>query len=234
VSKNLISVSDKLLVAAHYLEESGKRPFSAEDLVVAAWQKYPDTFGLSGYRSRNGSLLYPDSNRVYAEIMGTKPIRERGFLIKVGNKVYQLTQAGREHARLISGLVGEPSPKKAGLGRDIQQELKRLISSKAFEKYRNGQIQDLTFHDACIFWGISPRSSAIEMEGRFANFVRIVDTAREATGGKTVVFEYSGYTYNDTDLQTLLKIHQELMRAFAEEVEVIRKRTDERKTGASI
>src|SRR2546426_1543885 len=87
-NKKLLSVPDKLLLAAYHLEETGRRPFSAEDLVVAAWRQFPDTFSLAGYRgSDDGQLLYPDSNRVFAEIMGTKPIRKRGLLIKVGNKM---------------------------------------------------------------------------------------------------------------------------------------------------
>src|SRR5918911_2824096 len=99
--KDQLSVSEKLLLAAYDLEENSRRPFSAEDLVVSAWRKFPDTFGLAGYRGGDGELSYPDSNRVFAEIMGSKPIRKRGLLTKVGSKMYSLTEAGRDHARLL-------------------------------------------------------------------------------------------------------------------------------------
>ena len=90
-----LSITEKLLLSALDLEENGRCPFSAEDLVVSAWKKFPDAFGLAGYRDTNSQLCYPDSYRVFAEIMGSKPIRKRGLLRKVGTKMYQLTEAGQ-------------------------------------------------------------------------------------------------------------------------------------------
>lgn len=43
------TVPEKILLAANQLEESGQTPFSAEALIVMAWQKYPRTFGLKGF-----------------------------------------------------------------------------------------------------------------------------------------------------------------------------------------
>ncbi len=120
-SKDRLSITEKLLLAAYELEESGRRPFSAEDLVVSAWQKFPDAFGLAGYRNSTSSLAYPDSNRVFAEIMGSKPIRKRGFLKKVGTKMYQLTEAGHEHARTFLMEDRQTQIQKAGLPRDIEE-----------------------------------------------------------------------------------------------------------------
>jgi hypothetical protein len=222
-----LSVSEKLLLAAYELEESGRRPFSAEDLVVGAWRRFPDTFGLAGYRGEDDRLLYPDSNRVFAEIMGAKPIRQRGLLVKVGNKMYQLTEAGRDHARLLSARLGAYQLEKGGLAREIQRELQRLFASKGTEKHRNGRSQDITFHDACAFWGISPRSSAIEMEGRMANLLRIVEAARAATRGRSVTFDHGGQSYSASDLDELLRVHNDMLKRFAAEVLIIRKRTRE-------
>ncbi|MBW1998608.1 MAG: hypothetical protein JRJ29_11660 [Deltaproteobacteria bacterium] len=222
---NRLNVSDKLLLAAYDLEQSSQRPFSAEDLVVAAWKRFPDAFGLAGYGS-----LHPDSNRVFAEIMGSKPIRKQGLLIKVGKKMYQLTDAGREHARLLLDRVGVVSAiEKADLFREVKQELKRLFSSKAAEKFRNGRLAELTFHDACSFWGISPRSSAIELEGRINKFNRNLDSARKAVREKTVSFEHGGQVFSETDLDNLLEIHHELLKRFQTEIEIISERRDERK-----
>lgn len=226
---NSLSVSEKLLLAAYDLEESGSRPFSAEDLVVSAWRKYPDAFGLSGYREEGGRLSYPDSNRVFAEIMGSKPIRKRGLLSKVGKKMYQLTEAGRNEARLLSNNSTKSSTEKASLAREIEQELKRLFASRAVEKIRNNKTNDLTFFDACAFWGISPRSSAIEFEGRIANLKGIVESAQKAVQEKMATFEHGGYAFGAHDLETILKAHDELLQRFEAEIKVIKKRTDERK-----
>ncbi len=225
----MLSVSDKLLLAAYELEEGGRRPFSAEDLVVAAWRKFPDTFALAGYRGDDGRLCYPDSNRVFAEIMGSKPIRKRGFLIKVGNKMYQLTEAGREHARHVLSRGSEFSVQKAALGRDTEQKLRRLLASKAVEKALNKRLQDLTFYDACAFWGITPMSSAIELQGQIAKLESIVQSARSALQEKAASFGHGGHAFGAQDLDNLLEVHRLLLEKFRPELDVILQRKDERK-----
>ncbi len=50
------TVPEKILVAADQLDKQGQSPFSAEALIVAAWQKFPKTFGLKGFAEH-----YPDS-----------------------------------------------------------------------------------------------------------------------------------------------------------------------------
>ena len=89
-----LSVSDKLLLAAHGIGGDVRRTFTAEELVVAAWRRFPDVFGLAGHPDERGLPLYPDSNRVFAETMGCKPIRKKGYLVKTGAKTYRLTEAG--------------------------------------------------------------------------------------------------------------------------------------------
>ena len=223
-----LSVSEKLLIAAYDLEARGHTPFSAEDLVVSAWQRFPDTFGLAGYRSPDGHLSHPDSNRVFAEIMGSKPIRSRGFLKKVGTKMYQLTESGNEHACWCAGRASTSSTEKAGLPRDVEKELKRLLSSKAVEKFRKNRPDDVTFYDACAFWTVSPRSTAIEYNGEIANFLKIIEASRKAALEKNVTFEHRGVAYGITDLEFLLEVHRRLQNKFRAEIDVIVKRTDER------
>src|ERR1700722_18683135 len=88
------TLPEKILLAAHQLEEAGQTPFSAEALIVGVWQKYPVTFGLKGYAE-----LYPDSNKVLASIMGEKGLARRGWLIKTGQKMDALTGEGRRVIR---------------------------------------------------------------------------------------------------------------------------------------
>lgn len=224
-----LTVADKLLLAGFKLEEGDRRPFSAEDLVVSAWRMFPDVFGLSGYEGENGLLSYPDSNRVFAEIMGSKPIRKRGLLTKVGSKMYQLTPTGRDHARTLSeSKVSHNGEKKISLSREIKEELKRLLGSKAAEKVRNNRLADLNFFDACTFWGISSRSSAIELHGKLASFEGIVDSARRAITDKDTTFEHGRLPFGSEDLDVLLKVHTILLEEFADELQIISKRTDQR------
>ena len=224
-----LSILEKLLLAALWLEESGKRPFSGEDLVVSAWQHFPDAFGLAGYKDNNGRLLYPDSDRVMKNVISTTPIRKHGLLKKVGKKVYQLTEAGRDQARLLSTRESNSTyVEKISVSRESAVALRRLFTSKVLEKFKDNRIEEITFFDACSFWGISPRSSAIELEGKIANFEKIVETAKDAAKNKIVSFEHSGDTFGESDLELLLQIHKTLLKRFQQELEVIQQRTDER------
>lgn len=223
-----LTVAEKLLLAGFDLEERDMRPFSAEDLVVSAWRRFPDVFGLAGYRGDNGALSFPDSNRVFAEIMGSKPIRQRGLLTKVGSKMYQLTAAGREHARSLSRRSNDNRGEKVSLARETKDELKRLFASKATEKVRNNRFEDLTFFDACTFWGISARSSAIELQGKLAALERIVDTVREVIQGQNRTFEHGGQGFGVQDLDILMEVHNTLVDRFQSEIKIISKRTDQR------
>jgi hypothetical protein len=222
-----MSVAEKLLISGFNLEKGGKSPFSAEDLVVAAWKRFPDTFGLAGHRDNSGRLSYPDSNRVFAEIMGSKPIRKRGFLKKAGTKMYQLTEGGREHARLLLEQDNRPSTEKAGLSREIEQQLRRLFVMRAVDKFSQGHPEEITFYDACAFWGISPRSSAIELEGKIANFREVLQSAQKVANGGSICLEHGGRTYGPEDLEALLRTHKYLLSRFTPELEVIRTRTKE-------
>jgi hypothetical protein len=222
------SVSDKLLIAAYALEASGKIPFTAEDLVVSAWRAFPDTFGLAGHNDVSGELEYPDSNRVFAEIMGSKPIRKRGLLRKVGTKMYQLTEAGRERARFLAPQTGRADTRKLSLSRGIEAELQRLLAARATDKYRLGRKDQITFRDACAFWGISPRSSAIELEGRRASAQDTIQRALQAIDEGGTTFEHAGAPLQRQDVEGLTSAAAYMEAAFSSELEVISRRRDER------
>lgn len=223
-----LSIAEKLLLAAYDLEQRGKTTFSAEDLVVAAWKSFPEAFGLAGYRSEDGRPAYPDSNRVFAEIMGTKPIRNRGLIVKVGTKMYQLTEAGRRQARALIGRDASPGVARASLDRKVAGKLRALLESKALGKMKDGRGDELTFHDACAFWGISPRSSANDFHARVADFEAVVDAARRVVEHDDASFEHGGQAFGYADIEALMDVHKELLVRFEPELSVIQKRKDER------
>jgi hypothetical protein len=146
------TVPEKILLAAYALEEAGESPFTAEALVVSAWKKYPATFGLKNFSDR-----YPDSNKVLASIMGERGLARRGWLAKVGQKLYSLTREGRQAVRRLKA-DDAPPPVMTGpvnLSRDQERFLQAALASSALTKFREGQERELTFADACRFWGIT-------------------------------------------------------------------------------
>ena len=156
MKSNLTNVADctvpeKILLAALELEEQGQSPFSAEALIVAAWQKFPKTFGLKGYAE-----LYPDSNKVLSSIMGVRGLAGRGWLTKMGQKLYVLTRDGKQLVRrLLSDGTTPPAEEAAKLTREQEKFLNGLWATTAVEKFNEGRKQEITFADACSYWSVN-------------------------------------------------------------------------------
>lgn len=226
-----LTVPEKLLIAAL---EARKRTatFTAEDLVVEAWRLYPDTFGLSGYADK-----YPDSNRVLTNIMGTKGMRGKGWLRKVGEKQYRLTSAGLSdgEALLLRGSsqgAGEtPSTYlRAELDRQTAAALDRLLSTGAAQKALDGRPETVTFHDACGFWDITTRSNANTLNTRLTDATVLLDRATDALAGKS---ESEGLKFatghvTKPQIKVLRDLHVDMQNRFKGELDIIRRRTDER------
>src|SRR5262245_26193292 len=143
------TVPEKILLAAETLEKQGQSPFTAEMLIVASWQKFPTTFGLKGFADK-----YPDSNKILSSIMGEKGLARRGWLVKMGQKLYAMTREGRNVVRRV--MLEEEEPMPAGstmrLNREQEKFLKMLFDSSAVRKFEDNRKQDLSFADACRFW----------------------------------------------------------------------------------
>jgi hypothetical protein len=219
-----LSLDEKVLLAAYDLENSGRTPFSAEDLVVAAWQKFPDAFGLEGHGGE-----YPDSNRVFTKIMGDKGLRGRGWLLKVGEKLYRLSEAGKSHARSRSE-EDSTSPSRSSLTREQKDALRRLLQSKAVQKVKAGLHDSVIFLDACSFWDISARSSANTLSARLASVESMIKVvARLIEENRSLAFVHGDIAITTEDLQLLKRTHSFLLERFQDELAIIRKRKDDRK-----
>lgn len=218
-----LTKADKLLLTASDLEQRGIRPFSAEDLVVAAWKKYPDAFALEGYPE------HPDSNRIYAEIMGSKPLRRRGWIVKTGEKRYQLSNAGRLAAEGLRWVGDSREGSRADLSREQKLFLGRLLSSRAVQKTRADNAEAIIFPDACAFWDISPRSVAKTLQARLESVEAVLAVAEEIIQEKgALAFTHGSAPVGADDVQLVRDTHNLLLEEFVEELEVIRARKDER------
>lgn len=71
----------KVLLAAHALEPI---PFTLAQLVVAAWELYPEDFSLPGFPE------HPDSNKVTTLVIGSRGLVARRQLIKLAPLIYEL------------------------------------------------------------------------------------------------------------------------------------------------
>jgi hypothetical protein len=215
------TLPEKILLASAALEEAGQSPFSAEALIVAAWQRYPTTFGLKGYAQQ-----HPDSNKVLSSIMGEKGLTRRGWLSKVGQKLYSLTREGRQMVRRLRR-VDEPdvSGDQTLLEAEHEALLFELLAATAVEKYRAGRKHEVTFADACRFWNVSngQHGSALDARlDRVQNGLAVAD--RQLGRGSAVLRDGRSVSREDTSL--LGEIHDFLEERFARHLALLRNRAE--------
>jgi hypothetical protein len=216
------TVPEKILLAAFQLEEQGQSPFSAEALIVASWQKYPRTFGLKGYDEQ-----YPDSNKVLASIMGEKGLARRGWLLKMGQKLYSLSHEGRRTVRRL--LQGEDQPEDARsdrpikLSKEYDKLLQGLFATSAYEKVREARQQELTFADACRFWSITENQSREALDARLDHLrAALAEMERQIGLGSANLGD--GRNITGEDIAQLCDIHNNLLQRFSRHLTLLRNR----------
>jgi len=219
-----LSLEEEVLLAAGDFEEDNQGAFTAEELAIAAWRKFPDSFGMEGYPK------YPDSNRVYTKLMGRKGLVGRGWLMKVGEKRYQLTEPGKVIVKALGDAGRSNSGLRASLNRGQKLILEKLLSSRAVTKVRTGEVESIGFHDACSFWDISPRSNASTLQARLRTVESVIDAVQEAVSqGVEIKLTQGASLIGMRDVELMREANRVLLYRFAADLDIIRKRTDERK-----
>jgi hypothetical protein len=215
------TLPEKILLAAYHLEEAGQSPFSAEALIVSAWQQYPQTFGLKGYAE-----LYPDSNKVLSSIMGEKGLAKRGWLVKMGQKLYALTREGRTVIRRL--LHEEEKPQESGsravsVTREQDKLLQTLFQSSALLKYQEGRKQEWTFADACRYWGITDNMAGDVLDARLDHVrANLADIERQIGTSSAVLSD--GRSVSGDEISMLYDIHNQMHTRFGRHLTLLRSR----------
>jgi hypothetical protein len=215
------TVPEKILIAAYQLEKEGQSPFSAEALIVASWQKFPKTFGLKGYAE-----LHPDSNKILSSIMGEKGLARRGWLSKMGQKLYSLTRNGSEVVeRILQGGESLPARVTTRITRDQEKFLQSLFEAVALEKFDEGRKPEITFSDACRFWGITESTHGEALKSRLGKVrLNLVDIERFLARGESELS--SGRSISSEDVAHLAEVHQYLEERFARHLNLLRNRAE--------
>jgi hypothetical protein len=187
---------------------------------VASWQKFPKTFGLKGYADQ-----YPDSNKVLSCIMGERGLARRGWLSKMGQKLYSLTKEGRNVVgRLKEG--GEQPTVSSGivkLSRDQEKYLQTLFGSSAAQKFEEGLKDELTFADACRFWGITENLHGEALTARLDRLRASLADIERVLGTGTAELA-NGRSVSKDDLSLLIAVHEYLEERFARHLTLLRNR----------
>jgi hypothetical protein len=218
------TVPEKILVAANELDQQGQSPFTAEALIVAVWQKFPNTFGLRGFADQ-----YPDSNKVLSSLMGEKGLARRGWLVKTGQKMYALTREGRRVIRRVTLQEDDvpEEPQLQRLPRDLERFVIGLFDSSAVQKFEENRKAELTFADACRFWGITENMKGEQLDEKLGAVQRnlaeldrfFADTDAELTSGRVL---------GAGDIRVLTNIHRHMEDRFERHLNLLRSRAAKR------
>ncbi len=214
------TLSEMILLAAHQLDDQGRAPFSAEELIVASWQQFPRAFGLKGYTDR-----YPDSNRVLSSIMGEKGLTRKGWLAKMGQKLYSLSGDGKRAVQRL--LAGEPPPEEeapvARLPKDQEKVLAGLLDSPTLQKLTSKKALELSFIDACRFWGISDNLGPDAIDERVDRIERTLHQAEKLTSrGEALTVGHREVT--SADIEVVRNAHEHLQDRFSRHLSLLRSR----------
>jgi hypothetical protein len=210
-----------IVVAAFKIQDHGQSPFSAEELTVAVWKEYPRSFGLKGYAEQ-----FPDSNRVLSSIMGERGLVKKGWLIKMGQKLYALSPDGKRMVKKIleGGSEDEPEPETPSvrLPKDLEKQLVSLLDSSARDKVGNDRAHELSFADACRFWSITDHLSAEALDAQLARVDKTLSQSERATSKGTMMVGHREVTRSDIDL--LRQVDEYLQERFSRHLMLLRSR----------
>src|SRR5207237_10268772 len=84
-------------------------------------------------------------------------LARRAAPVKTAQKMYALTGEGCRVTRRVTMQEGEEpeAPSLARLPRDLERFVVGLFDSSAVQKFEENRKAELTFADACRFWGIT-------------------------------------------------------------------------------
>lgn len=210
-----LSRAEKLLIAAGKLVEAGQEEFTAEDLVVSAFRSFPENFALKGHSE------YPNSNPVLTQIMGkSAPLIIRGWIEKTGTKRYRVTPKGVDEIRALQNNQG--GAVYANIERRREESLGGLLGSVAYDQWKSGQRDKVTFHQFCRFAGLSAGDSWQAVQGQLSSVRQLVHYAcklGESGQGLRMYYHGKNVSYEPEDLRSLPALLTFLEERFSREMQ---------------
>ncbi len=215
------TVPEKILLAASVLDKRGETPFTAEALIVCSWKGHPLTFGLKGFADQ-----HPDSNKILASIMGEKGLAKKGWLQKVGQKLYILTDDGRDVVQKLQ--QGEPvtlsrpakSIKIPSFPPELESFVQLIFESAAFTKFQEQRRAEIIFVEACKFWCISETMTTETIDAKRLIFADNLKQLKVEVKPSTMLS--NGRSLDPEDLDFIIKVHEFLQDRFSRNLAMLR------------
>ena len=206
-----LTIDEKVLLSAATLPTSG---FTAEELEVATFKRFPDDFHLAGFPE------YPDSNRILTQITTAgRGLQKRGWLRQIGTKRYQLTAEGRRRLEAL-----RPDSEDRGSrtdNRDIAEMLLHWLRSDAFRKHSSGKKDEIAERDALVYWRLTAGASAVRTHRMLATAESAVKILEENIGAGQPSRLQHDRAISPHEGQQLIALHQYLRKRFASALEFL-------------
>jgi|ERR1035437_1694513 hypothetical protein len=151
-----LSRPQKILAVMYELCRGDATALQYEDIVVAAFKRYPEDFQLRGYPQ------YPDSSDVHKPLYEMK---QQG-LLRSANKMFELTPRGLEVA---SRLVHSEREDRDRLTKPEESEINRMVNCAAFKLFQEGHKEAILDTDFYEYLGVTVRTSRANCLGRLSN-----------------------------------------------------------------
>jgi hypothetical protein len=139
-----------------------------------------------------------------------------------------IVEVGRERTScgLRKGEAPPPAPSTPTVGvltRDLEKFLQGMFAGPAWLKFREGRKSELTFADACRFWGITENMTADALDTCLER-VRIELTGVEVRLGPNGAVLIDGRSVSAEDIGSLLHTHEFLQMRFSRHLKLLRSR----------
>lgn len=219
------SLRQQVLLAA--LDCSGgdpEKPFTLEDLIVAAWERNRFAWGLRGYEQE-----HPDGDRLRKEI-DSRGAREgtpstglvaSGLLSRVRERIYRLTPAGLAEAAEV---VGAEPDARGKAERVLANSIGAILSHSVFLMWLKDPNSPKHFRDAGHFWGVAPGTPARVIHARILDIDRTLEKAMnllDAGGVDEVAARHGKALFDRSDIERAMKFHAVLKERFVKDLTVL-------------
>ena len=204
-----------LLAALACSDGDLKRTFTAEDLLIRAWEKNKSAWGLRGYEEQ-----HPDPEKIYKELnrRGEIGLVGLGLLEQVRPLVFRLTPAGLAAASELD--PGDLKIREKA-SRELQEQIKSILGQRAFRSWLEDPSTPKAFHKAGGFWGIAPGTPPRVARER-VTFVDVTLQAAERLlkeRGVSIISDQRGQPlFEQLEIQRCQEFQQAMKERFSKEL----------------
>jgi hypothetical protein len=171
-SKGMGLKPQALLAAVACSGADVRKTFTAEDVLIRAWEQNKPAWGLRGYEDR-----HPSADKIYKVLTrhGQNTLVGMGLLEQVTPLVFRLTPAGLAAASEL-----DPSDMRIreNASRELQEQIKAILGHPVLRKWLEDPSTPKSFHKIGTFWGIAPGTPSRVVRER-AGFVDVTLQAAE-------------------------------------------------------